>query len=78
MLPKEKNIPPRYEQKSYTAEGRTNKWQIIVSPEEQNAVWINQDATFSLANLDAGSELDSIRKNWRDRDDDDVCMIYWN
>ena len=57
VFPKEKNIIPRYEQKSYTPEGRTNQWQTVVSPADQRAVWINQDATFSLANLDAGVEL---------------------
>ena len=57
IFPKKKNIAPRYEQKTYTAEGRHNQWQTVVSPTDKNAVWINQDATFSLANLDAGIEL---------------------
>jgi len=34
-----------------------NKFQTVVSPEDPSAVWINQDAFFSLANLDAGTEL---------------------
>jgi redox-sensitive bicupin YhaK (pirin superfamily) len=58
VFPKERNIKPRYDQRNYPAADRTNKWQIIVSPiEADKALWINQDARFSLANLDAGKEL---------------------
>ena len=57
VFPKERNITPRYEQKSYSAEDRMNKFQTVVSPEGGDAVWINQDAFFSLANLDAGIKL---------------------
>ncbi len=63
VLPKERNIEPRYEQKSYAAEDRMNKFQTVVSPNDNNAVWINQDAHFSLANLDAGTSLDYQVKN---------------
>ena len=49
VLPKEKNIKPRYEQKTFKASGRKDKWQIVVSPDEKDGgVWINQDAVFSL------------------------------
>jgi hypothetical protein len=57
VFPKERNITPRYEQKSYSAEDRVNKFQTVVSPDGGDAVWINQDAFFSLANLDAGVKL---------------------
>jgi redox-sensitive bicupin YhaK (pirin superfamily) len=57
VFPKEKDITPRYEQKSYSPEDRTNKFQTVVSPEGGDAVRINQDAFFSLANLDAGLKL---------------------
>ncbi|MHA7099179.1 pirin family protein [Roseivirga pacifica] len=57
VFPKERGIEPRYEQKSYSAEDRMNKWQTVVSPEGGEALWINQDAYFSLANLDAGETL---------------------
>lgn len=57
VFPKERNITPRYEQKSYSAEDRVNKFQTVVSPEGGDAVWINQDAFFSLANLDASVKL---------------------
>ncbi len=58
ILPKERDIEPRYEQNSYSAEDRMNKFQTVVSPEGKDAVWINQDAYFSLANLDSGTSLD--------------------
>lgn len=57
VLPKERNISPRHEQKSFSLEDRMNKFQTVVSPEDDNAVWINQDAFFSMANLDAGTRL---------------------
>ena len=34
-----------------------NKFHTVVSPEDENALWINQDAFFSMANLDAGTTL---------------------
>ncbi|CAN5604008.1 pirin family protein [soil metagenome] len=58
IFPKKDNIPARYEQKSYAAEDRQNKFQIVVSPkEEEGGVWINQDAWFSLTDLNAGHDL---------------------
>lgn len=57
VFPKERDIEPRYEQKSFDIDSRMNKFQTVVSPEDSNALWINQDAYFSLANLDAGTEL---------------------
>jgi len=57
-LPKEANITPRYEQKSFTEDEKKNKFLTVVSPEEgAKSVWINQDAYFSLGNLDAEKEF---------------------
>src|SRR5204863_5946695 len=48
-----------YEQKTFDAAGRNNQWQVVVSPDEKDkAVWINQDAKFSLAQIEAGKQLD--------------------
>ena len=59
ILPKEKDIEPRYEQKSFSEEDKRNKFLTVVSPEKDAlSVWINQDAYFSLANLDAGGNID--------------------
>ena len=58
IFPKERNITPRYDQKTFDIKERTNKWQTVVSPiEADNALWINQDARFALTNLDAGKEI---------------------
>jgi redox-sensitive bicupin YhaK (pirin superfamily) len=61
VFPKLKNINPRYDQRSFDIQDRINKWQIVVSPLEQdNALWINQDARFSLTKLEAGKSIDYI------------------
>lgn len=59
ILPKEIGIKPRYEQKLFNESDRKNKLQTVVSPEKNSdAVWINQDSYFSLANLEKGKELE--------------------
>ncbi len=58
IFPKEKNIKPRYDQKTFDVLERTNKWQMVVSPlDADNALWINQDARFALTNLAARKEI---------------------
>ena len=52
VLPKEKNITPRYEQKSYPLAERKNKLQLVVAPDDTNAVWINQNAWFTLGSFE--------------------------
>ena len=55
VFPKERNIKPRYDQKLFGREDRTNKFQAVVSPEkDDSSLWINQDAWFSLGNLSKG------------------------
>ncbi|WP_462252199.1 pirin family protein [Ferruginibacter sp.] len=59
VFPKERNIKPRYDQRNFDIAERVNKWQTIVSPlEADKALWINQDAKFSLTKLEAGKTLD--------------------
>jgi quercetin 2,3-dioxygenase len=59
LFPKERNITPRYDQRSFDAADRINKWQTVVSPvEADDALWINQDARFLLTTLAAGTTLD--------------------
>lgn len=58
VFPKERNIKPRYDQRNFDETDRSNKWQVIVSPvDSDKALWINQDARFSLTRLDAGKSL---------------------
>ena len=65
VFPKEKNITPRYDQKVFDPEERKNKFQIVVSPDEKDrALWINQDAYFTLGNFDEGNSVKyEIKKN---------------
>lgn len=58
VFPKERNIKPRYDQKTFDVAERHNQWQTVVSPiDADTALWINQDARFSLTNLQAGKEI---------------------
>lgn len=59
IYPKEANIKPRYEQKTFDAADRDGKWQTVVSPDtSSNAIWINQDAHFSLVTVNEAESLD--------------------
>ena len=59
VFPKKRNITPRYDQKTYDINDRINKWQVVVSPKEDDkALWINQDSIFALTKLEAGKTLD--------------------
>ncbi len=53
VFPKVEDIKPRYEQKTFDVLERSNKFQIVVSPnKEEGGVWINQDSWFSLGAFD--------------------------
>jgi redox-sensitive bicupin YhaK (pirin superfamily) len=52
VIPKERNIKPRYDQKTFKPEDRLNKLKVVVAPDTDEAIWINQDAWFSLARFD--------------------------
>ncbi len=61
VFPREANIQPRYEQKSYSPDALKNRILTIVSPDakpEDAAVRINQNARFSLSDLEAGAALE--------------------
>ena len=58
VMPKEKNIAPRYEQKTFNTIDRQNKFLTVVAPDNEAAVWINQDAWFHLGNLKKGFTTD--------------------
>ncbi|MCX6246519.1 MAG: pirin family protein [Bacteroidetes bacterium] len=63
IFPKTKNITPRYDQKTYDRTARKNRWQRVVSPTEKEAVWINQDAWFSLISLEKGKNAEYAFQN---------------
>lgn len=57
IFPKNKNIAPRYDQKSFDPALRKNQLQVVVSPTDSSAVWINQDAWLSRYDPEAGNQL---------------------
>ena len=64
VFPKKVNIEPRYDQRFFDENDRENKWQIVVSPNEvHNALWINQDAYFSLGNFDTATSYKLNNEN---------------
>lgn len=58
VMPRKMSVKPRYEQKAFSEVERKNKWSVVVSPDgQEDSVTINQDAFFSLADLDEGLSL---------------------
>ena len=63
VFPKQQNIAPRYDQKSFKPEARENRFMQIVSPSQNDeGVWINQDAWFYLGTLKKGFQSDYTLK----------------
>jgi redox-sensitive bicupin YhaK (pirin superfamily) len=62
VFPKEKNIEPRYDQKSFKPEDRVNQLLNVVAPDNKEALWINQDAWFTLGNFIKGHTADYVVK----------------
>ena len=58
VLPKVRDIEPRYGQRAFDAAQRRNRFQVVVSPDgREDSIAINQDAFFSLADLEAGGRV---------------------
>ncbi|MGZ3754855.1 MAG: pirin family protein [Mucilaginibacter sp.] len=58
LFPKEMNIEPRYDQKSFADSLKINELTTLISPDKtSNALWINQDATFSMGDFEAGQAI---------------------
>lgn len=62
VIPKERNIDPRYDQKFFSSEERKNSSQTVVAPNDEKALWINQDAWFSLADIDQDKNVNYLLK----------------
>jgi quercetin 2,3-dioxygenase len=63
VFPKQKNIQPRYDQRTFKPEDRVNKLQQVVSAKQgDEGVWINQDAYFHIGNLSKGFSTDYVIK----------------
>jgi redox-sensitive bicupin YhaK (pirin superfamily) len=64
VFPKERNIQPRYDQKSFETADAKNTFKTVVSPESgSDAMWINQDAFFSKGEFEAGKSVSYIIKH---------------
>ena len=58
VMPKLIGVKPRYEQKFFSQEGRKNNTQLVVASDGRlGALSINQDAYFSLCDLDSGKSV---------------------
>lgn len=58
VIPNKEDTKPRYQQASFAAEGRKNRFQpVATSSGTEGSLEILQDAAISLADLDAGKEL---------------------
>jgi redox-sensitive bicupin YhaK (pirin superfamily) len=59
IFPREKNLPPSYEQKNIVDRNLKNQWQLVASPDGSGkSVTIHQDASLSVALLTQGAEID--------------------
>ncbi len=56
IMPKKRNITPRYGQSKLLLENRTNKWDTFISPNADD-MHINQDAYFSMLNLEKDKSI---------------------
>jgi len=65
VLPEDRNLEPRYDQKLFSADEREGRLQNIVSPDKNDSgVWINQQAWFWLGDFKAGqSDTYTIKRS---------------
>lgn len=64
VLPEKKGIKPRYGQKNFTDTDKLNKFVTVVSPDGRDgSLVINQNAFFSLSELNPGKEITYERKS---------------
>ncbi len=59
ITPRQRNTEPRYDQRSFNASLRTDRVQLLVSPDgEEESLLIGQDAWISRVDLSAGASVD--------------------
>lgn len=59
VFPEQRNIKPRYEQKTFDQQLRINQWQLLAGPDPKNGeMEINQQAWFSRIDLAEGRETE--------------------
>ena len=69
IMPRERNLPPGYEQKAFTEDERRGRWRLVASPDGRDgSVTIQQDARLYATIADANStielSLDANRYGW--------------
>ena len=58
LFPKVRNIKPRYDQKNFNHKLKLNELTTLISPEKnEDTLWINQDATFSIGDFEPGQTV---------------------
>jgi redox-sensitive bicupin YhaK (pirin superfamily) len=58
LFPKFRNIEPRYDQKNFINLFKINELTTLISPDKsKDTLWINQDATFSMGEFEAGKQI---------------------
>ncbi|GAC1303442.1 MAG: pirin family protein [Mucilaginibacter sp.] len=58
LFPKERDITPRYDQKSFTSALKLNQLTTLISPVKgDETLWINQDATFSMGKFEPQKQI---------------------
>lgn len=68
VVPDKNGYKPRYDQKMFDPADRKNRIQTVISPNKENGgLWLNQNAWFSLANLDAGESVSYRLNQFRQR-----------
>ncbi len=59
IVPEEQNVTPNYEQKLFDVQGRVNKFQTLVSPQDnlvEGSIGIHQQASILTGSFDKGKE----------------------
>jgi redox-sensitive bicupin YhaK (pirin superfamily) len=58
LFPKEQDVQPRYDQKDFKPLLKINELTTLISPvKSPETLWLNQDATFSMGDFEAGTSL---------------------
>lgn len=64
LFPKYQDVEPRYDQKNFNDQFKQNTLTTLISSRRiDTALWVNQDATFSMGSFDAGQTLSYDIKN---------------
>lgn len=65
IIPDKQNHIPNYGSKKFTKEDRHNKWLLLLSNKNKNAININQDVDVFVSELDSSLQLNYILKQNR-------------